>query len=107
MMHVSVYLKKDGLMDKNLITVVNSSGHDTPSRHEQYYWRWHWHWLFGGIDIDNWHWIGDFRIIDIDIETGQLSLAIIDIEIDIEVKGTIDIDIEWSFKTIDSSIKSQ
>ena len=109
MMHVSVYLKKDGLMDKNLITVVNSSGHDTPSRHEQYYWRWHWHWLFGGIDIDNWHWIGDFWIIDIDIdiETGQLSFAIIDIEIDIEVKGTIDIDIEWSFKTIDSSIKSQ
>ena len=60
----------------------------------------------GCIEIENggyWHWIDNFQIIDIDIETGQLSLAIIDIE----VKETIDIDIEWSFKTIDSSIKSQ
>ena len=56
---------------------------------------------FLDIDINNWHWISYLGIID--IETGQLSLAIIDIE----VKETIDIDIEWYFKTIDSSIKSQ
>ncbi len=46
-------------------------------------------------------------VFDLPCKSTELSFAIIDIEIDIEVKETINIDIEWSFKTIDSSIKSQ